>query len=201
MMVYKLNIRWYIVNINMIGVYNMKGERLRMMLKTALFTALTAIGAFIRIPLGEISVTLQVMFSVMAGLILKEKWGAVSQLVYVLLGLAGMPIFTQGGGLSYFLQPSFGFIIGLVPLAFISGLIAKKGGFWRFMLAGAAGTAALYAVGLPYMHIVLTQVMQKNVSIGYTVINGMLIFLPFDAIKIAIAAFCADKLKKTGARV
>ena len=197
--VYKLKRMCYIVNNKKIGVYNMRNEKLKMMLRTALFTALTAVGAFIKIPLGEISVTLQVMFSLMAGLILKEKWGALSQLLYVVIGLIGVPIFTQGGGLQYVFQPSFGFIIGLVPLAFISGLIAKKGGgFWRYAVAGVAGLAALYVIGLPYMHLILTLYMDKSVSIGYTLINGMLIFLPFDAIKIVIAAFTALKLRKTG---
>ena len=66
---------------------------------TALFAALTAIGAFLRIPAGEISFTLQVFFTSMAGILLGPWWGAASQVVYVLLGLIGLPIFTEGGGL------------------------------------------------------------------------------------------------------
>ena len=68
---------------------------------TALFAALTAIGAFLRIPAGEISFTLQVFFTSMAGILLGPWWGAASQVVYVLLGLIGLPIFTEGGGLMY----------------------------------------------------------------------------------------------------
>ena len=83
----------------------------RMMVRAALFAALTAVGAFIRIPIGDLSVTLQVMFSLMAGLILKEKWGSISQIMYILCGLVGIPVFTGGGGPQYVLQPSFGFII------------------------------------------------------------------------------------------
>ena len=56
---------------------------------TALFAALTAIGAFLRIPAGEISFTLQVFFTSMAGILLGPWWGAASQVVYVLLGLIG----------------------------------------------------------------------------------------------------------------
>ena len=75
------------------------------MIYTALFAALTAVGAFLRIPMGYSSVTLQYLFTAMAGLLLGRKWGALSQLLYVLLGLVGLPIFTMGGGLGTFSSP------------------------------------------------------------------------------------------------
>ena len=62
------------------------------MLLTAIFAALTAIGAFLRIPAGFTSFTLQVFFTCMAGVLLGPYWGAASQLLYVLLGLIGIPI-------------------------------------------------------------------------------------------------------------
>lgn len=72
----------------------------------ALFAALTAVGAFIRIPLGYSSITLQTFFTAMAGCVLGPWYGALSQLVYVALGLVGLPIFTQGGGIGYLMQPT-----------------------------------------------------------------------------------------------
>lgn len=75
----------------------------------ALFTALSAIGAFIRIPVPLVPFTLQITFTTLAGLLLGSKKGAISIAVYVLMGLIGIPVFTQGGGFSYVLKPSFGF--------------------------------------------------------------------------------------------
>lgn len=75
----------------------MKHKTLYQMLLTALFAALTAIGAFLKIPVGTISFTLQVFFTCMAGVLLGPYWGALSQFVYVALGLMGLPIFTEGG--------------------------------------------------------------------------------------------------------
>ena len=66
---------------------------IREMILISLFTALTAIGAFISIPIGDVPITLQSMFSLLAGLLLGPKLGALSQLVYVLLGLSGIRIF------------------------------------------------------------------------------------------------------------
>ena len=125
-------------------------NKTRMMILAALFAALTAVGAFIRFPLGTMSVTLQFMFTAMAGVLLGAKWGAVSQTVYVVLGLVGLPVFTMGGGIGYVMQPSFGFLLGLIPTAWVIGrLTEKENGHWRIALACLAGLAVLYLIGLP----------------------------------------------------
>lgn len=93
----------------------------RNMVLAALFAALTAIGAFLQIPTGTVPITLQFLFTALAGLLLGWKWGAVSQLLYVGIGLLGLPVFTQGGGIGYVLQPSFGFLLGLIPAAAVIG--------------------------------------------------------------------------------
>ena len=72
-------------------------SRTQMLILSALFTALTAAGAFLRLPLGSMSLTLQFFFTALAGVLLGPKWGAASQAAYVVLGLAGLPIFTMGG--------------------------------------------------------------------------------------------------------
>ena len=100
--------------------------KIRTMTRVALFAALTAVGAFIRIPLGYSSITLQTFFTAMAGCVLGPWYGALSQLVYVALGLVGLPIFTQGGGIGYLMQPTCGFLIGLIPAAWVIGRIAGR---------------------------------------------------------------------------
>ena len=86
--------------------------RTRSMVYCALFTALIAVGAFIRVPVPVVPFTLQYLFTMLAGLLLGSRRGAVSVAVYVLLGLAGLPIFTEGGGLGYIFKPSFGYLVG-----------------------------------------------------------------------------------------
>lgn len=93
----------------------------RKLVYTALLAALTAAGAFIRIPIGISVITLQFLFTAMAGVLLGPGGGALSQGVYVALGLVGLPIFTAGGGFGYVLQPSFGFLLGLIPAAAVIG--------------------------------------------------------------------------------
>ena len=169
----------------------------RNMVLAALFAALTAIGAFLQIPTGTVPITLQFLFTAMAGVLLGPGCGALSQGVYVALGLMGLPIFTTGGGFGYVLQPTFGFLLGLIPAAAIIGAISGKSTSpLRIALACAAGLAALYAVGVPYMALILNGYMGKNMSLSALLWAGMIPFLPGDAIKIAVTALLCPLLRK-----
>ena len=171
-------------------------NKTRMMILAALFAALTAVGAFIRFPLGTMSVTLQFMFTAMAGVLLGAKWGAVSQTVYVVLGLVGLPVFTMGGGIGYVMQPSFGFLLGLIPTAWVIGrLTEKENGHWRIALACLAGLAVLYLIGLPYMYLIMRLYLHKSITVWTAVKAGMLVYLPGDAIKIALTVLLYKPLR------
>lgn len=169
----------------------------RKLVYTALFAVLTAVGAFLRIPLGVSSITLQFLFTAMAGVLLGPACGALSQGVYVALGLIGLPIFTAGGGFGYVLQPTFGFLLGLIPAAAIIGAISRRSSSpLRLALACLAGLAALYAVGVPYMALILNGYMGKGMSVSGLLWAGMIPFLPGDAIKIAVTALFCPLLRK-----
>ena len=169
----------------------------RKLVYTALFAALTAAGAFLRIPLGVSSITLQFLFTAMAGVLLGAGCGALSQAVYVALGLIGLPIFTTGGGFTYVLQPTFGFLLGLIPTAAVIGALTRRNASpVRVALACVAGLAVLYAVGVPYMALILNGYMGKGMSVSGLLWAGMLPFLPGDAIKIAVTALLCPLLRK-----
>jgi len=167
----------------------------RMLILCALFAALTAVGAFLRLPAGAMSITLQFFFTAMAALLLGPRWGALSQIVYVALGLAGLPVFTQGGGPGYVFQPSFGFLLGLIPAAWVMGKLAGDGTRpWRTALACAAGDGVLYLVGIPYMYLIFNGYLGRGMSLSAVLWAGMLVYLPGDAVKIAAAALLAKPL-------
>lgn len=173
----------------------------RRMVLAALFAALTAVGAFLKIPLGVSSVTLQFLFTALAGVLLGARYGALSQGVYVLLGLVGLPIFTMGGGVGYLLQPTFGFLLGLIPAAWVIGRLAEgKRGFWRLLLAALAGLAILYLVGIPYMYLILNLYLQRGMSMLAVLKAGMLLFLPGDFCKLCVTAWAAEPLRRVLAR-
>ena len=103
-----------------------------------LFTALIAVGAFIKIPVPVVPFTLQYLFTMLAGLLLGARRGSLSVFAYMVLGLAGLPIFTEGGGLWYVFKPSFGYIIGFCLGTYVTGRIAehlkKKKIFRRYIV-------------------------------------------------------------------
>lgn len=159
--------------------------KIRTMTHVALFAALTAVGAFIRIPLGYSSITLQTFFTAMAGCVLGPWYGALSQLVYVALGLVGLPIFTQGGGIGYLMQPTCGFLIGLIPAAWVIGRIAgRKPEPKQIVPACLLGYGVLYAIGVPYMALILNTFLGKGMGFSAIMWAGMIPFLPGDMIKI-----------------
>ena len=159
--------------------------KIRTMTRVALFAALTAVGAFIRIPLGYSSITLQTFFTAMAGCVLGPWYGALSQLVYVALGLVGLPIFTQGGGIGYLMQPTCGFLIGLIPAAWVIGRLAgRKPEPKQIVPACLLGYGVLYAIGVPYMALILNTFLGKGMGFSAIMWAGMIPFLPGDMIKI-----------------
>ena len=90
----------------------------------ALFVALIAMGAFLRVPVPLVPFTLQYLFTALAGLLLGAKKGCAAVCAYILLGLLGFPVFAQGGGIGYIFEPSFGYLIGFALGAYATGKVA-----------------------------------------------------------------------------
>lgn len=178
----------------------------RSIIMAALFAALTAIGALITIPIGPVPITLQDMFPMLAGLILGAEIGALSQIVYILIGLIGLPVLAGGtGGINSVFTPSFGYLIGFLLAAFVVGKIStkvKKLTFTKAFLLCIVGMIVIYAVGIPYLYLILNNFLGKKVTIQYAIKVGFVLFIPGDIIKTIIVSIIASNviplLKKSG---
>jgi biotin transport system substrate-specific component len=159
-----------------------------------LFAALTSVGAYIALPLPgtPVPVVLQNLFIMLSGLLLGPGWGLVSVLVYLGLGAAGLPVFAGGtGGFARFLGPTGGFLVGYIPAVLAMGAISGAGArrrWWRDALALLAGTALLYACGLPWLKLAIKGSWEKALA------AGLLPFLPGDALKVVLAVILAGRL-------
>ena len=163
-----------------------------------LFTALIAAGAFIKIPIPNLPFTLQDMFVLLGGLLLGPALGGMSAFIYMIIGLAGIPVFTQGGGIGYVLRPSFGYIIGFVIGAFVSGIVSRRvreGSYFGQFLAALSGLAVIYAVGIPYFWAVSTFYLRKTIALWPLL--GMCLFttLPGDIALCFLAAYISKALR------
>ena len=90
----------------------MKKLTTKSLILCSLFASLIAVGAFIKVPIPVVPFTLQVLFTTLAGLLLGPRLAAISVGIYLLVGLVGVPVFTQGGGPSYNTPTYFSILIG-----------------------------------------------------------------------------------------
>lgn len=168
------------------------------MILAALFAALTAVGGFISIPIGPVPITLQSFFTLLSGILLGPFLGALSQLVYVIIGLVGIPVFASGGGgISSIVKPSFGYLIGFIVAPILIGKILKrveKVGAVRIFIACILGTLSIYLIGIPYMYVILKYVLHADMTLLKTFQIGFFVFIPGDTIKCIIASIVTVKM-------
>jgi biotin transport system substrate-specific component len=151
-------------------------------------TALAAQVAF-RVPWTPVPYTLQTGAVLLVGVVLGSRMGAASMALYVLAGAVGLPVFAEGrseitspaGGLT----PTFGYLVGFVLAAAMVGRLAQRG--WDRHPASAAGLMALgnlviYLIGVPVLAVV------TGLPVPQAIWSGALVFVPWDAAKIALAA-------------
>ena len=168
-------------------------SRIRKMVYAALFAALTAAGAWITIPLPFVPITLQTLFTMLAGAVLGPYFGALSMIVYVLLGLIGLPVFAQGqSGLGALVGPAGGYLIGFIAGAIVIGLLVKakkRPGFLWLCLSMALGELIVLIFGATWLYFVLGR------SLETAVVAGVLFFVPGDALKVVAAALIARRIE------
>ena len=171
---------------------------IRNMTETALMAALTAVLSSVAMPLaGQVPVSLATLAVMLAGIVLKENYGTFAVLIYILLGMMGLPVFAGwSSGAAVVFGMTGGYIIGYLPLAWFTGKAAgqaaKHSPYSRMVLtAGAlAGTLVLYILGTVWF--MACTGMGPAASLSACVLP----FLPGDALKIAAAALLAPRLEK-----
>lgn len=165
------------------------------MTRIALMAALTAIGAQISIPLPftPVPFTLQVPMVVLAGLLLGVRYGALSQVVYLLVGAVGVPVFAQfSGGIGVLAGPTGGYLVSFPFAAAIAGLAAgavlsspRRRAVVSGTIYGLLGLVAIYAIGATWLGV------QASLPPVAAITGGVLPFVPFDIVKVVIAALVA----------
>lgn len=167
-----------------------------------MFAALIAIGAFIKIdiplPMYTMHFTFQWFFVLMAGFLLGAKLASLSVLVYLCIGLTGVPVFAAGGGPTYIFRPGFGFLLGFVLAAFLIGLLTEKlraGKVRQMMIPAFVGMLAYYGMGAVYFYCIKNFYAATPMSFAVIVVDYCLITVIPDGILCVSAAAFSAKLR------
>ena len=164
-------------------------RKLKFLVFSALFAALTAAVSPIKIPLGftPVPITLQTLVVLLSGAMLGPYYGALAMILYVVVGALGLPVFAGGGsGIGALLGPTGGYLFSF----FIGKIVEmrKKPKYMDYVIAMAVGTIIIYALGAAQGMLV------TGLSTTAIIIGWVLPFIIGDTIKLLIAAYIAKNV-------
>ncbi|MFA4823950.1 MAG: biotin transporter BioY [Methanoregula sp.] len=163
-------------------------QRSRVIAYSAAFIGLIALGSWISVPIGYIPFTLQTLFVIMAGIIM-HRYGAIPVLLYIILGVLGLPLFHNGmAGLGVLLGPSGGYLIGFIFAALITGLAYEQNSKLIRIGGIVVATGVIYLFGVAWL--------MYSLKLGFlpAITTGVLPFIAGDAIKAAAAYLIGQRI-------
>jgi biotin transport system substrate-specific component len=167
-------------------------EKLRLVVLASLMAALTAVGAYIHVPIGPVPIVLSSLFVLLAGLLLGSRWGLASMGLYLLVGAIGIPVFSGGrGGFAHFFGPTGGYLFGYVLASWVVGFISERsrGLIIMDIFAVVVGSLVIYGLGVPWLKMVTQMSWPKALMVG------VIPFLIGDAVKASVAIILARAVR------
>ncbi|MDR2244325.1 MAG: biotin transporter BioY [Burkholderiales bacterium] len=160
-----------------------RSRLLRAVALTVLGSLALAVSAKIQLPFGPVPFTMQTYVVLVLGALLGKRLACASVMLYLAQGLAGLPVFAIGGGLAYLASPTFGYLVGFLPMVMLVGHFTERG-FGRnlgsCLLLMAAAHALLYVFGLMWLAPVI--------GLKQAYLIGLHPFLLVSIIKVIMAA-------------
>lgn len=167
------------------------------MILCSLFSILIAVGAFIKLPISIVPITLQTLFVVIAGIVLGKKLALISVLLYIVIGLIGIPVFANGGGIMYVVQPTFGYLIGFAVAAYCIGLASEKySGVKSLILISVIGMLIIYIIGMLYFLWIQNVYYGIPYTWGWIFYYLFLVYLPGDLVACVVGAYVGKRVKQ-----
>ncbi|MBZ6528208.1 biotin transporter BioY [Aerococcaceae bacterium DSM 111021] len=171
----------------------------RILTKMALMLALLIICSQLTVPFGPVPLTLQTFAVLMIGLVLPPSYAVMTTIMYLAIGLVGLPVFSGGtGGFGSFLSPSFGFVIGFIPASFTLSYLnqnLKSEKNLKLSMSILISTVILYIIGLSYMYIIFRNVLNIDTGFTHVLQLGFFPFILGDIFKSLLAIIIYKRLK------
>ena len=167
---------------------------LRQAILSSLFAGLTAVLAYVAIPLpiSPVPVTLQTLGVMSAGLVLGPWWGMASAALYLALGAVGFPVFAGGrAGPGVLAGPTGGYLLGFIAAAGIVGWVSyRRTGFWAcFVAACLGGIGAVHLLGTLWLAVLTKRPLAQAFMLGSVP------YIPGDLLKALVAAAMGSRLR------
>ncbi len=168
----------------------------RNMIITSLFAALICISAYIVVPLpfSPVPITLQTLFIMLAGLLLPVGYAGLVVIIYLLLGIIGLPVFSGGAsGIGSLLGPTGGYLFGFLIGAMVISILVRTSSnkfTTSFISSIIGGIVVVYALGVPWLSY------KTGMGIGKAFAVGAVPFLLGDILKALMATFVSVPLNK-----
>jgi biotin transport system substrate-specific component len=181
--------------------------RTKEMTLIAMFTVLAIVGGKISFQFMVVPLTFQVIVALLTGIVLGAKMAFISQLLYLFMGLIGLPVFARGGGITYVFQMSFGYLVGFVGAAWLVGLLTDLADpgrenlrFRHALPIMLAGLAVIYLAGVAHMLLLKNLYTRDGMALLAALQAGVLPFLISDLIWCVLAAVAAPRLRRLSRR-
>lgn len=165
---------------------------------TAILLAILIICSQLALPIGPVPITLQTLAVMMIGYLLSSRNAILATIIYLVMGLAGLPVFSAfSGGLQYVFMPSFGFVLSFIPASYLQ---AKYLEYYsnpevkQLVIAGLINFSITYLIGLTYMAGILNLYMNSQMNFVGILMAGFIPFLFGDILKIIVSVTLAKKL-------
>ena len=156
--------------------------------------ALMIISSWIYIPIGPIPITMQTAVLFIISYILGAKKAVVAIIVYIVLGLFGLPIFAGfSGGISKIVSPSFGFILSYIPSAWIVGSFNRLK-LRELVMVLTFTNILIYIIGISYMLLLSNLYLGNDLTLTGAIAVGMLPFIPGDIVKIGLSSIIIKRI-------
>lgn len=168
------------------------------LMRCSLFVALITLGTWTKIPIPLVPFTLQFLFTSLAGLLLGPRAGFWAVVAYLALGLAGAPVFTEGGGLAYVARPTFGYLMGFALGAWVTGTVAHRGDwtFLRISWASFLGLVVVYGLGLAWYYFIGNAVLNLAIDPWKLFVYGVVMSAPGDIALCFLSGAVAVRARK-----
>lgn len=163
-------------------------------------TVALAIASKIQVPVWPVAITVQSMVVAIIGGVMGWRLGLATLALYIAQGLTGLPVFSRGGGIDYVFSPSFGFILGWVPMVVIAGLVAEKarGRIVPLALGMIVADAVSFVFGFAWLLVVANMIVSSGGELPKWLAGGDLLtvawngavqpFIVWDLLKMVFAA-------------